>query len=114
MRCWSRVTTFAAFTLILIAIGSTRSLADGYDMALIPPPQGGAPTVYRINVTSGEVSSISGSAFSVIKDPQAIPAGKYQLYFTATPDNKTYWLYRLETQSGRTWFCSGTTWAEIK
>jgi hypothetical protein len=54
-----------------------------------------------------------GSDFADITDPQAIPVGKYRLYHAETPDNKTYWLYRLETQSGRTWFCSNNVWTEV-
>jgi hypothetical protein len=115
MRCLSRVTTFAAITLTFTAIASTRLLAeDGYDLAFIAPPTGGGMTAFRINVATGQVSNVSGANASDVKDPQAIPAGKYRLYTIETPDNKSFWLYRLETQTGRTWFYSDNSWTEIK
>ena len=115
MRFLRQLTTFAVIALTLTAIGSTRSLAeDGYELAVIAPEIGGGPTVYRINVASGQVRNVSGSNISDVNDSQAIPAGKYRLYIGQTPDNKTYWLYRLETVTVRTWFYSNNTWTEIK
>ena len=114
MRFISRVTVFAAIALALTAIGSAKSMAeDGYELAYIPPEIGGSPTIYRINVASGQVSSLGATAFSTVTDPQPIPGGKYRLYSTQTPDNKSYWLYRLETQTGRTWFYSNNSWTEV-
>ena len=49
-----------------------------------------------------------------VKDPQPIPAGEYRLYGTETSDNEIFWLYRLETQTGRTWYYSDNSWTEIK
>jgi hypothetical protein len=115
MRFLTRVTTVAAITLTLTAAGSTGSRAeDGYEIAIVPPVTGGGPTVFRINIASGQVSNASGTNLSDVKDPQAVPAGKYRLYVAVTPDNKTFWLYRLDTQTGRTWFDSDNTWTEIK
>jgi hypothetical protein len=115
MRFLSRVTALAAITLALAAIGSTGSLAqDGYELAFIAPPAGGGITAFRINVATGQVSNVSGASPADVKDPQAIPAGKYRLYTSETPDNKAFWLYRLETQTGRTWFYSDNSWTEIK
>jgi hypothetical protein len=115
MRLLCRVTTLAAVILTLTATGSTSSLAeDGYEMAFVAPEIGGGITVFRINVASGQVSNVSGSNFSNTNDPQAIPAGKYRLYVAGTPDNKTFWLYRLDTLTGRTWFYSNNAWGEIK
>ena len=115
MRFLSRVITFVAMTLALTAIGSTGSLAeDVYEMAVIPAGTGGGATAFRINTASGQVSIVSGDNLVDVKDSAAIPAGKYRLYFTATTDNKTFWLYRLETQTGRTWFDGNNAWIEIK
>ena len=115
MRFLSRVTMLAAIALTLTAIGSTRSLAeDGYELAFISPATGGGITAFRINVATGQVSNVSGANASDVKDQQAIPAGKYRLYTIETPDNKSFWLYRLETQTGRTWFYSDNSWTEIK
>jgi|SRR5579872_3300210 len=115
MRFLSRVTALAAITLALTAIGSTGSLAqDGYELAFIAPAASGGVTVFRINVATGQVSNVSGASPVDVKDPQAIPAGKYRLYSTETPDNKSFWLYRLETQTGRTWYYSDNGWTEIK
>jgi len=115
MRLLTQFTTVAAITLTLTAIGSTGSLAeDVYEMAFIAPAIGGGPTVFRINVATGQVGTLGTSAFSDVADPQPIPAGKYRLYVAVTPDNKSFWLYRLETQTGRTWFYSNNNWSEIK
>jgi hypothetical protein len=110
----SRVTMLAAIVIPLMALGSTRSLADdGYELAVIPPATGASGiTVFRINVASGHVSSV-GLTLTATKDERPIPPGKYRLYFSETPDNKKYWLYRLETQTGRTWFLSDNIWTEI-
>jgi hypothetical protein len=100
--------------LTLTAIGTARSHAeDAYELTIIPAATGGGPSVFRINVATGQVSLLSGSNFTSIPDPQAIPAGKYRLYYTQAPDNKTFWLYRLEALTGRIWFDS-TNWNEIQ
>jgi hypothetical protein len=115
MRCRSRVKMFTATTLILTAIGSTRLLAaDGYELTVIPPAMGAGIAVFRLNVTTGQVSNVTGAPASDVTDPQAIPPGEYHLYFAETPDNKTFWLYRLETHTGRTWFDGNNSWTEIK
>jgi hypothetical protein len=104
MRFLSRLATFAAVTLTLAAIGTTTSQAeDAYELTIVPAATGGSPQVFRLNVATGQVSFVSGSNFTAIPDPQPIPAGKYRLYFTQTPDQSTYWVYRLETLAGRTW-----------
>jgi hypothetical protein len=114
MRLLSRLAILAAMTLSLAAIGSTGSLAaDSYTLTIIPPAMGGNPTAFRINVATGQVSNVSGSPSTNVTDPQPIPAGTYRLYSTATPDNKIFWLYRLDTQTGRTWFDSNNSWNEI-
>jgi hypothetical protein len=114
MRPLSRLAMLAAMSLSLAAIGSTRSLAaDAYEIAVIPPPIGGGPTMFRLNVTTGQVSLVSVSPSTDVTDPQPIPAGTYRLYSTEPPDNKSFWLYRLETQSGRTWYYSNNSWIEV-
>ena len=106
MRFLFRITMFAAIALTLTAIGSARSMAENvYELAVIPPPEtGGGISVYRINVVTGQVTNASGFTF---------PPGRYRLYFAQTPDQKTFWLYRLETQTGRMWFFSNSVWTEI-
>jgi hypothetical protein len=115
MRFLSRVTAFAAITLTLMTVGGTQSwAADSYELTIVTPAVGGSPIVYRIDVATGKVSNVSASPAADVGDPQAIPAGAYQLYVSETPDNKSYWLYRLETETGRTWFYSNNSWTEIK
>jgi hypothetical protein len=115
MRFLFRITMFAAIALTLTAIGSARSMAENvYELAVIPPPEtGGGISVYRINVVTGQVTNASGFTFSDISDSQPVPPGRYRLYFAQTPDQKTFWLYRLETQTGRMWFFSNSVWTEI-
>jgi hypothetical protein len=115
MRFLSKLAAFAAISLTFTAIGNTSSLAeDGYELAMLPPATGGSITVFRINTATGQVSSVSGTSMSPVADPETLPAGKYRLYFSQTPDNKSFWLYRLETTTGRTWFDGSNSWTEIK
>jgi hypothetical protein len=115
MRFLSRAATCAAITLTLTAMGSAGSLAEGaYELSLVPPAVGAGLTAFRLNVATGQVSNVSGPTPSDVQDLQPIPVGEYRLYFTETPDNKTFWLYRLETHTGRTWFDGNNTWSEIK
>jgi len=97
MRLLFQVTMFVAIFLIFAAAGSARSLAaDGYGLTFVVPPPGGSPTVFRINVTTGQVTNVSGSSYVDVKDPQPIPPGEYRLYSTETSDNKVFWLYLAE------------------
>jgi hypothetical protein len=106
---------FAAITLTVTATGSvTCFAADGYELTLVPPAMGAGLTAFRLNVATGQVSNVTGAAASDVQDPQPIPAGEYRLYFTQTPDNKTFWLYRLDTRTGRAWFDGNNSWSEIK
>ena len=115
MRFLSQLTAFAVIALTLTAIGSTKSLAeDGYDLAVVRPVNSGSITFYRVNVATGQVSNVTGSPVSNVNDPQPIPAGKYRLFIGETPDHTSYWLYRLETASGRIWFYSNNSFTEIK
>ena len=106
---------FTAITLTIAATGSVSSFAaDSYELTLVPPATGENPTAFRLNVATGQVSNVTGSPASDVQDPQPIPAGEYRLYFTQTSDNKLFWLYRLDTRTGRTWFDGSNTWSEIK
>jgi hypothetical protein len=88
--------------------------APAYELTLVPPAPNGSPPVYRINVASGEVSYESGNNYLAIKDAQPIPAGTYHLHSQVSSDGKgTYWLYRMDADSGRTWFLSASVWTEI-
>ena len=112
MRFLSRAVTFAVLALTLTVTGGTRSFAaDGYKFTLVEV--NGEMYAFRLNVATGQVSTVSGSGFVEVKDPQAIPAGAYQLYSAETLDHKLFWLYRLETQTGRAWFEMNNTWTEI-
>ena len=92
------------------------SHADGaYELTVVRPGLNQVPTVYRTNVASGQVAYVAGgTAFLDVKDPQSIPPGNYHLYFVTSEDKKgSFWLYRLDQQSGRTWYISNSTWYEI-
>ncbi len=110
---------FARVILLFAGItcaGAGASLAaHAFELTLVPPVPNGNPSIYRINIASGQVSNVTGVTAVATQDPQPIPAGDYRLYSVSSADGKgTFWLYRLETQSGRTWFLSNNGWGEIK
>jgi hypothetical protein len=114
MKILANAIAISAICLLLTCVGETRAAAgSAYELTLIPPTETGSPTIFRLDVVTGQVSDVSGSSAVNTKDPQPIPPGVYRLYATQTSDNKTYWLYRLETLSGRTWFISNNTWSEV-
>jgi len=86
--------------------------APAYEMVFAAPSLGGSPSVFRIAVATGQVMAI-GTQFGPIADAAPLPLGDYHLHVTETPDQKTYWLYRMDSQSGRVWFLSNNTWTEI-
>ncbi len=113
-----RLMRSATGLFLLIAItcaGTTASLAaSAYEVTVVTPGGSATPVIYRLNVTTGEVSYTYGVNFSGTKDPQAVPQGAYRLYSAAGADGKgNYWLYRLETQSGRLWVLGAGVWNEI-
>jgi hypothetical protein len=114
-----RLTNFVGalcFFPIFTLVGTTVSFAaPAYELTIIPPASGGIPKVFRIEVASGLVSYISRSDFVAMKEPQNLPAGAYHLYPAVSPNgNKTYWVYRFDAQSGRTWFLtSSNSWQEV-
>jgi len=114
MRLLPRAAAFAAMVLTLTVLGAAETLAeDGYELTIIRPDASDGVTVYRVNVETGQVSNVSGASVVDIGDPQPIPVGSYRLYSAQTPDKKSYWLYRLDTRSGRTWFFTNNAWAEV-
>ncbi len=91
------------------------SLAEpAYELTVVPPVPNGTPFIYRIDVASGQVSYVSGTNFLVIKDAPPIPPGAYHLHLQTGTDGKgSYWLYRIDAETGRTWFLGAGTWTEI-
>jgi hypothetical protein len=114
MRHFLQAAMLAATIPTLTAIGSASSLAgDGYELTIIRPDASDGVTVYRINVETGLVTNVSGATAADVSDPQPVPVGEYQLYSAQTPDKKSYWLYRLDKNSGRTWYFSNNAWNEV-
>jgi hypothetical protein len=114
MRSLSKAIAAAVVVLALTAAASAPSLAaDAYELTMLPPPPSGSPTVFRLNVTTGQVSDVSGQNAVNTSDPQPLPTGVYRLYVSLTPDAKTFWLYRLETLTGRTWSIYNNVWSEV-
>jgi hypothetical protein len=114
MKILANAIAISAICFFLTCAYETQAAAgSAYELTLIPPTETGSPTIFRLDVVTGQVSDVSGSPAVAMKDPQPIPPGIYRLYATQTSDNKTYWLYRLETLSGRTWFISNNTWSEV-
>ncbi|MGP8233148.1 MAG: hypothetical protein ACLQL2_10860 [Methylovirgula sp.] len=101
--------------LAVTCAGATASLAaPAYELTVVTPGGSVTPVIYRLNVASGEVSYTYGVNFSSTKDPQPVPQGAYRLYAATGTDGKgSYWLYRLETQSGRLWVLGAGIWSEI-
>jgi hypothetical protein len=114
MRYLPQAATFAAAILAFTVMGSAISSAeDGYELTVIRPDASDGVTVYRINVETGLVSNVTGATAADVAESQPLPAGEYRLYSAQTPDKKSYWLYRLDTRSGRTWFFSNNAWNEV-
>src|SRR5579862_2321870 len=101
-----------AAQLLFAPIASAAHASSSYEMAIVPASNIAGPTYYRVNVATGQVNYISGTQFTATKDAAALPQGDYHLYPQLSPDGKTYWLYRMDSQSGRTWFLSNDSWTE--
>jgi hypothetical protein len=111
----SKLIRIASLFLVMTCVFAAPSLAaPAYELTVVPPAPNGAPFIYRINVASGEVSYVSGNNFLAIKDTSQIPPGSYHLHLQMGTDNKgTYWLYRSDAETGRTWFLSAGVWTEF-
>jgi hypothetical protein len=103
-------------TIVLAAASmlaaSVAFAASSYEMAIIAGAVGGSPTFYRIDVAAGQVMTV-GSAFGMTADSSPLPQGNYHLYKTESADGKEYWMYRMDSQSGRVWFLSNGAWTEV-
>jgi gamma-glutamylcyclotransferase (GGCT)/AIG2-like uncharacterized protein YtfP len=107
---------FAAASLVGVAsLGGVPAAfaAAAYEAAIVPPAVGGGPTYYRIDVAAGQVVYVAGTQFTPTVDSTPLPQGDYHLHLAATPDGKSYWLYKMDSQSGRAWFLSNGRWTEI-
>jgi hypothetical protein len=94
-------------------VGSVTALASpAYELAMTTPGSAGI-SVFRVDVASGAVSNVSNTPIVNMADPQPIPPGNYRLFVATSADGKTYWLYRIETESGRTWYIANNTWREV-
>jgi len=111
----SKLIRIASLFLVMTCVFAAPSLAaPAYELTVVPPAPNGAPFIYRINVASGEVSYVSGNNFLAIKDTSQMPPGSYHLHLQMGTDNKgTYWLYRSDAETGRTWFLSAGVWTEF-
>ncbi len=102
------------FLAMTCAFAAPSLAASPYELTVVPPVPSGSPFIYRINVASGEVSYVSGNNFLALKDARPIPPGSYHLHLQMSSDGKgTYWLYRMDTETGRTWFLGAGAWTEI-
>ncbi len=108
--------------MIVVALGlavggamtaPAASAAPAYEVAIVAGQVGGSPTTYRITVATGLVVTV-GTLLVPTVDAGPLPPGDYHLFVTETPDNKTYWLYRMDSQSGRMWFLNANSWGEIQ
>ncbi len=106
-----------ALFLTMSLAGAGVALGDStYELTLIRPGLNEYPTLFRTNVASGQVNYLfgGGTNFQIVADPKPVPPGSYHLYGVTSEDKKgSYWLYRIDQQSGRTWYISNNTWYEI-
>ncbi len=111
----SKLIGAASLFLAMTCVFAAPSLAaPAYELTVVPPAPNGVPFIYRIDVASGQVSYVSGNNFLVVKDGASIPPGSYHLHLQMGTDAKgTYWLYRIDAGTGRTWFLGAGTWTEI-
>jgi hypothetical protein len=115
MRCLKRSAAALVLALAISGAAAAAPLAPAtYALTVVTPSGSATPVIYRLNVATGEVSYTYGVNFSITKDPQPLPPGSYRLYAATGADGKaSYWLYRLETQTGRLWVLGASVWNEI-
>jgi len=112
MRRLAMIVLALVFAVVGVATAPAAFAAPAYEMAVVVPPLGGGPSIFRIAVATGQVMTI-GTQLGPTVDPAPLPPGDYHLLVTQTPDQKTYWMFRMDAQSGRVWFLSDDTWTEI-
>lgn len=87
--------------------------ASPYQLILIPLATG--PLGFRVNVVTGQVNRIGATQFTLTSDTTPLPIGDYHLYQDSTTgSNANWWLYRMDSQSGHTWYLnSSNTWIAL-
>jgi hypothetical protein len=101
---------------VVLAVACTTATsaasAPAYEMAGTSAATGGSPSIYRINVASGQVIAcwrpVCGD-----RRPRAASAREYHLHIYQQIDGKTFWTERMDAESGRTWYVTGSTWTEV-
>ena len=80
----------------------------------MPPTSALGFNIYRIDTATGSVaSSNNGGAYVSTSDPTPIPQGEYHLRYVQSVDGKSYWLYRMDLQTGHSWSLTGTGWVTM-
>ena len=117
-----------AFFALALTAGAMASPAlaepnDGYEMAVMPGNAASVQVVVRINVATGQSAvSVGSGTYVAIADPKPVPKSVYRLYswntFELTGATRNYSVYRLDAQSGRTWYMNfdgkaTASWVEV-
>jgi hypothetical protein len=87
--------------------------AHAYEMTIVPPTSALGFTVYRIDTATGAVASVGANQYVLTSDPAPIPQGDYHLRYVQSADGKSFWLYRMDSQTGHTWSLIGTGWGVV-
>jgi hypothetical protein len=87
--------------------------AHAFEMTIVPPTSALGFTVYRIDTATGAVASVGAAKYLLTSDPTPIPQGDYHLRYVQSTDGKSFWLYRTDSQTGRTWSLAGVGWAVV-
>jgi hypothetical protein len=104
----------APLAFSLAGLFTTHLLAGtAYEFAYVPATTVGNPLFFRITVSTGQVFSV-GNKLIVVTEAVPIPPGDYHLYPVVSPKDGSYWIYRMDSQSGRVWFFSNNTFTEAK
>ncbi len=105
----------ATSLVFAVAAAPAAFAAPAYEMTLVPASPATGPVYFRINVAPGQVTYIGGgNQFVLTVDAAPLPQGNYHLYEAEAPDGKgSYWMYRMDSQSGRAWFLTGGAWTEV-
>jgi hypothetical protein len=115
MRILNAVFFISLLSLSALLMGPTPAFAaHAYEMTIVPPTTALAFPIYRIDPATGVVASSNGSGYLPTSDPSALPRGDYHLRYVQSVDGKNYWLYRMDSQTGRTWSLVGTAWAPMQ
>jgi hypothetical protein len=99
--------------LLLLTMGAAPAFARAYEMIVIPASSVVGFQAYRIDNATGTVVQMRAGNWAPTSDPTPLPQGDYHLKYGFSADGKNIWVYKIDDQTGRTWYLNGATWAAV-